>query len=131
MRALRLVQRNAMVYRRVWRGSLFMSFLQPTLFLLAMGLGMIAGASPFTPVSEPLVVKAMTLVISLPPAEEATARRWPPAECTNFSGRRLLGVSPSDQLARLSDGLEGVLSRQTHQRADVVTLEGSGVAGEA
>lgn len=29
-----------MVYRRVWRGSLFMSFLQPTLFLLAMGLGL-------------------------------------------------------------------------------------------
>lgn len=28
-----------MVYRRVWRGSLFMSFLQPLLFLVAMGLG--------------------------------------------------------------------------------------------
>lgn len=40
MRALRIVQRNAMVYRRVWRGSLFMSFLQPTLFLMAMGLGL-------------------------------------------------------------------------------------------
>jgi lipooligosaccharide transport system permease protein len=40
MRALRVVQRNAMVYRRVWRGSLFMSFLQPTLFLVAMGLGL-------------------------------------------------------------------------------------------
>ena len=37
--ALRIVQRNALVYRRVWRGSLFMSFLQPTLFLLAMGVG--------------------------------------------------------------------------------------------
>ncbi len=39
-RALRLVQRNALVYRRVWRGSLFGSFLQPTLFLAAMGYGL-------------------------------------------------------------------------------------------
>jgi lipooligosaccharide transport system permease protein len=38
--AFRIVQRNALVYRRVWRGSLFSSFLQPTLFLLAMGLGL-------------------------------------------------------------------------------------------
>ena len=37
--ALRIVQRNALVYRRVWRGSIFFSFLQPTLFLLAMGIG--------------------------------------------------------------------------------------------
>lgn len=29
-----------MVYRRVWRGSLFLSFLQPTLFLVGMGLGL-------------------------------------------------------------------------------------------
>ena len=38
-RALAIVHRNALVYRRVWRGSVFSSFLQPTLFLLAMGLG--------------------------------------------------------------------------------------------
>ena len=38
-RALRIVQRNAIVYRRVWRGSLFSSFLQPTLYLLALGFG--------------------------------------------------------------------------------------------
>lgn len=37
--ALRIAHRNAVVYRRAWRGSLFMSFLQPALFLLAMGLG--------------------------------------------------------------------------------------------
>ncbi|MBM3778827.1 MAG: ABC transporter [Acidimicrobiia bacterium] len=36
---LRVVQRNLIVYRRVWRGSLFSSFLQPTMYLLAMGLG--------------------------------------------------------------------------------------------
>ena len=40
IRPLRIVQRNAMVYRRVWRGSVFSSFLQPAFFLLAMGLGL-------------------------------------------------------------------------------------------
>jgi lipooligosaccharide transport system permease protein len=38
-RALRIVQRNAVVYRRIWRGSLFASFLQPTLYLMALGFG--------------------------------------------------------------------------------------------
>jgi lipooligosaccharide transport system permease protein len=38
-RAVRIVQRNAIVYRHVWRGSVFSSFLQPTLFLLALGFG--------------------------------------------------------------------------------------------
>jgi lipooligosaccharide transport system permease protein len=37
--ALRMVQRNGLVYRHAWRGSACMSFLQPTLFLLAMGAG--------------------------------------------------------------------------------------------
>ena len=39
MRAIRLVERNALVYRRIWRGSFFGSFLQPTLFLFAFGVG--------------------------------------------------------------------------------------------
>src|SRR4051812_38973880 len=39
-RVFRVVERNAVVYRRVWRGSVFSSFLQPTLFLLAMGVGL-------------------------------------------------------------------------------------------
>ena len=39
-RALRIVQRNAMVYRRMWHSSLFLSFLQPLLFLTAMGIGL-------------------------------------------------------------------------------------------
>ena len=38
-RALRIVQRNAVVYRRIWRGSLLSSFLQPTLYLMALGFG--------------------------------------------------------------------------------------------
>ena len=37
---LRIVQRNALVYRRIWRGSLFFSFVQPTLFLTAMGVSL-------------------------------------------------------------------------------------------
>ena len=44
--AVRIVQRNALVYRRVWRGSVFSSFLQPTLFLLAMGFGLGAMIDP-------------------------------------------------------------------------------------
>src|SRR5262245_53424962 len=39
IRAIRLVQRNAIVYGRIWRTSIFVSFLQPILFLTAMGLG--------------------------------------------------------------------------------------------
>jgi lipooligosaccharide transport system permease protein len=35
-----MVQRNALVYQRVWRGSVFSSFLTPTLFLVAIGLGL-------------------------------------------------------------------------------------------
>jgi lipooligosaccharide transport system permease protein len=35
-----MVQRNALVYRRIWRGSVFSSFLQPTLFLIAIGVGL-------------------------------------------------------------------------------------------
>jgi ABC-type multidrug transport system, permease component len=38
-RAVRIVQRNVVVYRHVWRGSLFSSFLQPTLYLMALGFG--------------------------------------------------------------------------------------------
>ncbi|MDQ3880019.1 MAG: ABC transporter permease [Chloroflexota bacterium] len=38
--ALRVAHRNLLVYRRTWRGSLFFSFLQPFLYLTAMGLGL-------------------------------------------------------------------------------------------
>jgi len=38
--AIRIVQRNALVYRRIWRASVFSSFLQPTLFLFAIGWGL-------------------------------------------------------------------------------------------
>ena len=38
--AVRIVQRNALVYRRIWRGSVFSRFLQPALFLFAMGWGL-------------------------------------------------------------------------------------------
>jgi lipooligosaccharide transport system permease protein len=39
-RAFRIALRNAVVYRSVWHGSMLLSFLQPTLFLTAMGLGL-------------------------------------------------------------------------------------------
>jgi lipooligosaccharide transport system permease protein len=38
--AVRIVQHNALVYRRTWRGSVFSSFASPLLFLTAMGLGL-------------------------------------------------------------------------------------------
>jgi lipooligosaccharide transport system permease protein len=37
---LRMVRRNALVYRRTWRGSVFSNFLQPTLYLMAIGVGL-------------------------------------------------------------------------------------------
>ncbi len=38
--ALRVYEHHVLVYRRTWRGSLFTSFLNPVLFLAAMGLGL-------------------------------------------------------------------------------------------
>lgn len=38
--ALRVFESEARVYRRVWRGSIFSSFLSPVLYLLAMGVGL-------------------------------------------------------------------------------------------
>jgi lipooligosaccharide transport system permease protein len=36
---LRVVEREARVYRSVWRGTIFMTFVSPVMFLAAMGLG--------------------------------------------------------------------------------------------
>jgi lipooligosaccharide transport system permease protein len=38
--SLRVVEREARVYRRLWRGSVFSTFVAPSLFLGAMGLGL-------------------------------------------------------------------------------------------
>jgi lipooligosaccharide transport system permease protein len=38
--AARVLQRNLLVYRRTWRGSIFGSFLTPLLYLTAMGVGL-------------------------------------------------------------------------------------------
>jgi lipooligosaccharide transport system permease protein len=38
--AVRVLEHELLVYRRVWRGSVFSSFLSPVLFLAAMGLGL-------------------------------------------------------------------------------------------
>ncbi|MDQ5840705.1 MAG: ABC transporter, partial [Chloroflexota bacterium] len=40
MTALRVAQRNLWVYRRTWRGSVFGSFLNPLLYLGALGVGL-------------------------------------------------------------------------------------------
>jgi lipooligosaccharide transport system permease protein len=81
--ALRIVQRNALVYRRVWRGSVFTSFLQPMLFLLAMGLGVggmveegaagLPGAVPFLHFLAPGLLAAACMQTS------ASESSWPVA----------------------------------------------------
>jgi lipooligosaccharide transport system permease protein len=38
--ALRAVEREARIYRRLWRGNLFSWFVAPSIFLLAMGVGL-------------------------------------------------------------------------------------------
>src|SRR3989442_6738258 len=38
--ALRVVEHHLTVYRRTWKGSVFMSFISPILFLAAVGLGL-------------------------------------------------------------------------------------------
>ena len=38
--SFRVVEAEARIYRRTWRGSVFSSFLNPILYLLAMGLGL-------------------------------------------------------------------------------------------
>ena len=38
--ALRVLEHHVMVYRRTWKGSMFVSFLSPILFLAAMGFGL-------------------------------------------------------------------------------------------
>jgi lipooligosaccharide transport system permease protein len=38
--ALRVLEHELLVYRRVWRGSIFSSFLSPVLYLAAMGVGL-------------------------------------------------------------------------------------------
>ena len=38
--ALRIIEHNALIYRRAWRGSIFASFLAPLMFLAAIGVGL-------------------------------------------------------------------------------------------
>ncbi len=38
--AVRVLEHNALVYRRVWRGTIIASFISPILFLTAMGIGL-------------------------------------------------------------------------------------------
>ena len=49
--ALRVLEHELLLYRRVWRGSIVSSFLNPVLFLAAMGVGLgsYVGQSAGTP----------------------------------------------------------------------------------
>ena len=38
--SLRVIEAGARVYRRTWRGSVISTFLNPVLYLLAMGVGL-------------------------------------------------------------------------------------------
>ena len=38
--ALRFLEHHAVLYRRTWKGTIFVSFVSPLLFLAAMGLGL-------------------------------------------------------------------------------------------
>jgi lipooligosaccharide transport system permease protein len=38
--ALHVLEHHALIYRRTWKGSIFVSFLSPVLFLAAMGIGL-------------------------------------------------------------------------------------------
>src|SRR5438445_4841799 len=38
--ALRVLEHNLIVYRRTWKGSVFLSFVSPILFMAAMGFGL-------------------------------------------------------------------------------------------
>lgn len=40
VKAFRYVEREAHIYRRLWRGSVFSHFVQPALYLVAMGIGL-------------------------------------------------------------------------------------------
>jgi lipooligosaccharide transport system permease protein len=44
--AVRVLQRDLLVYRHIWRGSLFSSFVTPLLYLSAMGLGLMRLMTP-------------------------------------------------------------------------------------
>jgi lipooligosaccharide transport system permease protein len=61
---LRVLEHHALVYRRTWRGSVFSSFLNPVLYLAAMGIGL--GA--FVDQSNPGGVAGVSYATFLAPA---------------------------------------------------------------
>jgi lipooligosaccharide transport system permease protein len=61
--ALRIFEHQAMVYRRVWRGTVFISFVTPVLFLAAMGLGL--GA--IVDANQPAGIQGVSYLVFLAP----------------------------------------------------------------
>ena len=71
--AVRVLEHELLVYRRVWRGSVFSSFLSPVLFLAAMGLGLgslvdaSASAGTSTPGANAAALAGVTYLAFLAP----------------------------------------------------------------
>lgn len=77
--ALRIFEHQALVYRRVWRGTVFISFVTPVLFLAAMGLGL--GA--IVDAAQPGGVQGVSYLAFLAPGLLlATAMQTAAFECT-------------------------------------------------
>ena len=64
--SLLFVERNARVYRRTWRGSVISTFMNPVLYLLAMGLGLGSGTAQlgvgYLPFLAPGLLAAATMM---------------------------------------------------------------------
>ncbi|MEA2026147.1 MAG: ABC transporter, partial [Chloroflexota bacterium] len=60
---LRVVEHHAFVYRRTWRGTVFSTFLNPILFLAAIGVGL----GSFVDESNPSGVEGVSYMMFLAP----------------------------------------------------------------
>jgi lipooligosaccharide transport system permease protein len=112
--ALRQVEHELTIYRRVWRGSLATSFLNPLLFLAAMGLGLggsidrnaspsgaaVLGGVPYLTFLVPGLLAATAMQVS------ATESLWPVQG--GFSWQRFFHASAATPL-RPADVLHGWL----------------------
>lgn len=112
--AVRVLEHELLVYRRVWRGSIFSSFLSPVLFLAAMGLGLgslvdaSAGAGTSTDAANAAALAGVSYLAFLAPGLLAsTAMQTAASESTfpvmagivwvkSFHGMIATPIRPSD-----------------------------------